>query len=532
MEVNMNYKHEIKELGIINTGNIYRNLNVMDLTERALRINDGGALLSHTGALFVWTGKYTGRSPNDRFFVDTKSVHDKIAWGSVNKAISGDKFDKLYDKVIAYLQGKDIYMFDGYVGADSDYRISLRVIAENPVSAMLSDRMFIRPTSEELENLSPEFTLIAVPNFIADPKRDGTNSEAFIIINIEKKIILVGTSRYGGEIKKAMFTTMNFLMPEKGVLPMHCSANIGRDGKSALFFGLSGTGKTTLSADPNRYLIGDDEHGWSDSGIFNFEGGCYAKCIRLDREKEPQIWNAIRAGALVENVVLDRNTRIPDYDDARFTENTRVAYPIDYIPNAELSGKGGHPKAVVFLTADAFGVLPPISKLTKEQAMYYFISGYTSKLAGTERGITEPQATFSTCFGAPFMPRPSVVYAKMLSERIEKHDTDVYLVNTGWIGGPYGVGHRIDLPYTRAMVTAALSGELRNVDFVKEEYFNLMIPTSCPGVDDKILNPINTWANSDDYKKSAKELAKKFNENIKKFEGVDDTILDAGPKRF
>ncbi|RKX72517.1 phosphoenolpyruvate carboxykinase (ATP) [candidate division TA06 bacterium] len=527
----MDKNNELIKLGITNTGKIYNNLGVMELFEIALKIRDGDAILSNSGALCVWTGKYTGRSPDDRYFVDTEDVHNKIEWDESNLPISEEKYNNIYNKVTAYLQGKNLFIFDGFVGADKDYRMPIRVISENPDSAILSDRMLIVPDKEELKNIKPTFTLIATPNFRTIPEIDGVNSEAAIIINFKTRMILVIASRYGGEIKKAIFTTMNYLMPEKKVLPMHCSANIGKDGKTALFFGLSGTGKTTLSADPNRKLIGDDEHGWSNKGIFNFEGGCYAKCIRLSKENEPQIWNAVKAGAIVENVVLDVN-RVPDYNDAEYTENTRVAYPIEFIPNAELSGIGNHPNAIIFLTADAFGVLPPISRLTKEQAMYYFISGYTSKLAGTERGITEPLATFSTCFGAPFMPRPSVVYGKMLKENMVKYNTRVYLLNTGWSGGPYGIGKRIDLPYSRAMVTAALNGELDGIDFYKESYFNLMIPKKCSGVPDELLNPISTWDDKEEYDRLAKELANKFNDNIKKFKGIEEDVLKSGPSLF
>ncbi|MGB9809576.1 MAG: phosphoenolpyruvate carboxykinase (ATP), partial [Caldanaerobacter sp.] len=468
---------QLEKLGLINFKNVYRNLPVAKLIEEAVKREEG--VLINNGAFDVYTGKYTGRSPNDKFIVDDLEIHDEIWWEN-NKPISPEKFEKLLNRLTAYLQERDIFIFDGFVGADPAYRIPIRVITEYAYQSLMARQLFIRPSKKELENFIPEYTLIAAPRFKAIPEIDGTNSEAFIILNFTKKLIIIGGSQYGGEIKKAIFTLMNYLMPKRGVLSMHCSANVGKDGDTALFFGLSGTGKTTLSADPERFLIGDDEHGWSEKGIFNFEGGCYAKCINLSREKEPQIWDAIRFGAILENVIYDEATREPDYTSDKITENTRAAYPIDFIPGAIQSGVGGHPKTIIFLTADAFGVLPPIAKLTKEQAMYYFLSGYTSKLAGTERGITEPQATFSTCFGAPFLPLPPMVYAKMLGEKIEKYDTKVFLVNTGWSGGPYGVGTRIKLEYTRRMVSAALKGELDKVEFTKDPIFNLNIPVSCP----------------------------------------------------
>ncbi|AEM79140.1 phosphoenolpyruvate carboxykinase (ATP) [Thermoanaerobacter wiegelii] len=516
----------LEKLNIINVKNVYRNLPVPKLVEEAIKRGEG--VLANNGAFNVYTGKYTGRSPNDKFIVDEPEVHEDIWWEN-NKAISMDKFERLYNRLTAYLQNRDIFIFDGFVGADLQYRIPIRVITEYAYQSLLARQLFIRPNEEELRNHIPEYTLIAAPKFNSIPELDGVNSEAFIILSFTKKLIIIGGSQYGGEIKKSIFTLMNYLMPKRGVLSMHCSANIGKDGDTALFFGLSGTGKTTLSADPQRFLIGDDEHGWSDKGIFNFEGGCYAKCINLSKEKEPQIWNAIKFGTVLENVVYDENTREPDYSSDKITENTRAAYSIDFIPGAIPSGMGGHPKAIIFLTADAFGVLPPIAKLTKEQAMYYFLSGYTSKLAGTERGITEPQATFSTCFGAPFLPLKPMVYAKMLGEKIEKYNTKVYLVNTGWSGGPYGIGSRINLTYTRTMVAAALNGSLDNVEFVKDPIFNLSIPTSCPGVPSEILNPKNTWADKEAYEKAAKNLATRFAENFKKYKDVTEEIKKSGP---
>ncbi|EGD51003.1 phosphoenolpyruvate carboxykinase (ATP) [Thermoanaerobacter thermohydrosulfuricus] len=516
----------LEKLNIINVKNVYRNFPVPKLVEEAIKRGEG--VLANNGAFNVYTGKYTGRSPNDKFIVDEPEVHEDIWWEN-NKAISMDKFERLYNRLTAYLQNRDIFIFDGFVGADLQYRIPIRVITEYAYQSLLARQLFIRPNEEELRNHIPEYTLIAAPKFNSIPELDNVNSEAFIILSFTKKLIIIGGSQYGGEIKKSIFTLMNYLMPKRGVLSMHCSANIGKDGDTALFFGLSGTGKTTLSADPQRFLIGDDEHGWSDKGIFNFEGGCYAKCINLSKEKEPQIWNAIKFGTVLENVVYDENTRELDYSSDKITENTRAAYSIDFIPGAIPSGMGGHPKAIIFLTADAFGVLPPIAKLTKEQAMYYFLSGYTSKLAGTERGITEPQATFSTCFGAPFLPLKPMIYAKMLGEKIEKHNAKVYLVNTGWSGGPYGIGNRINLAYTRAMVTAALNGSLDDVEFVKDPIFNLNIPTSCPGVPSEILNPKNTWTDKEAYEKAAKNLALRFAENFKKYKDVTEEIKKSGP---
>lgn len=520
-------KINIQSLGLINPSQVYRNLPVSVLVEKA--ISRGEGKLTNTGALAVTTGKYTGRSPEDRFIVDEPSNHDEINWGKINMPIDNDKFDNLYKKLTAYLQNRDLFIFDGFAGADKEHRLSMRVINELASQNLFIHQLLIRPTEEELDNFIPGFTVICAPGFKAIPEIDGTHSEAFILLSLEKKLVLIGGSQYAGEIKKSIFTVMNYLMPKKNIFPMHCSANIGNKGDVALFFGLSGTGKTTLSADPDRKLIGDDEHGWSDNGVFNFEGGCYAKCINLSKENEPQIWNAIKFGALVENVVYSEDME-PDYTDESLTENTRAGYPVDFIPNAELSGLGGQPNIIVFLTADAFGVLPPIAKLTKEQAMYHFMSGYTSKLAGTERGITEPQATFSTCFGAPFMPYHPAVYAKLLGEKIDKYKSTVYLINTGWSGGPYGVGHRMKLKYTRAMVTAALEGKLDNTQFILDPIFNVLVPQSCPDVPSEILNPRSTWSSAELYEKSAHELAKRFVENFKKFKDVPEEIVKAGPE--
>ncbi len=518
----------LEKLGIIAPKAVYRNLSVPALVEKALQANEG--TLSETGALVVNTGKYTGRSPDDKFVVDYPSIHDEIAWGKVNVPMDPETFDKIYNKMTAYLQGRDIYIFDGFAGADPKYTQRFRIINELASQNLFIHQLLIRPEKEQLENFEPDFTIIAAPGFKCIPEIDGTNSEAAIIVSFEKKMVIIAGSQYSGEIKKSVFSVMNYLLPKNGVFPMHCSANIGADGDTALFFGLSGTGKTTLSADPERMLIGDDEHGWSDNGVFNFEGGCYAKCINLSKENEPQIWNAIKFGALVENVVMDPETRVFDFNDGSLTENTRVGYPVEFIPNAAIPGVGGQPKTVVFLTADAFGVLPPIAKLDKDMAMFHFVSGYTSKLAGTERGITEPQATFSTCFGAPFLPLDPSVYAEMLGEKVAQSNANVYLINTGWSGGSYGVGKRMSLKYTRAMVTAALTGALDNVKFELDPIFNVYVPTECPNVPAEILNPKNTWADKAEYDKTAKMLAARFTENFKKYTHMPENIVKAGPK--
>ncbi len=512
----------------IKLGRIHRNLSVPSLVEQIIARKEG--ILSSTGALSVKTGKFTGRSPDDKYIVDDEVTHNSVNWGKVNHPISEENFEKIFRRMRKHVEDKEFFIFDGFVGADSDHRLPIRVINNRAWHNLFARQLFIRPTPEELEDYKPEFTLISCDDFAAIPEEEGTRTETFIIINFKKKIVLIGSTSYAGEIKKAMFSIMNFLLPRKGVFPMHCSANVGKVGDTALFFGLSGTGKTTLSADPDRRLVGDDEHGWSDTGVFNFEGGCYAKCINLKEEKEPQIWNAIRFGSVMENVVMRDNTREPDFDDGSLTENTRVAYPLDYIDGAIIPSVTGHPKVIVFLTADAFGVMPPIAKLTKESAMYHFMSGYTSKLAGTERGITEPKETFSHCFGAPFMPLHAQEYAKMLGENITEHGTRVYLINTGWTGGPYGVGKRMNLPHTRAMVSAALNGEIDKVPVKHHDIFNLDMPTSCPGVPDEVLDPRNTWSDKDRYDAAARRLATLFIKNFEKFGDVSKDIVQAGPK--
>lgn len=525
----------LEKLGIINTNEVYRNLKPARLVEIALFRDEG--TLSKTGALVVETGKYTGRSPKDKFIVDTPSVHNDINWGAVNVPIEEEKFNRIKAKIQAYMQGREIFLVDGFAGADLACRKKFRIVCEKASQALFITQLLIRPTEEELEQYGEaDFTIIAAPGFKCIPELDGTNSEAAIIVNYEEKLVLIAGSQYSGEIKKSVFSVMNYIMPKEGVLPMHCSANMDPATKeTAVFFGLSGTGKTTLSADPKRKLIGDDEHGWTERGVFNFEGGCYAKCINLDPENEPDIYAAIKFGALVENVIMDYETGELDFFDDSITENTRVGYPVDYIKNSQIPGVGGIPKVVIFLTADAFGVLPPISRLDEHAAMYHFITGFTSKLAGTERGVTEPQPTFSTLFGEPFMPMKASVYADMLGERIRKYGTKVYLVNTGWSGGPASgegkLGSRMKLPFTRAMITAALNGDLEKVAYVHDDIFNVDVPQSCPDVPSDIMNPKNTWEDKEAYDKMAKKLAKMFVDNFAaKYPDVDSKIVNAGPK--
>jgi phosphoenolpyruvate carboxykinase (ATP) len=512
----------------VNPQSIHRNLTVKKLVEQSIQTNEG--LLTSTGSLSVKTGKYTGRSPQDRYIIYDDETHETIDWGDVNRQFPTEKFYSIFEKMKKHAEGKDLYVFDGFVGADKENRLAIRVINDHAWQNLFCRQLFVRPSNEELDSHEPDFTILCLNDFETIPEIDGTRTNVFILINLSKKIVLIGGTNYAGEMKKSMFAVMNYLMPKKDVFPMHCSANIGKNGDTALFFGLSGTGKTSLSADPERMLIGDDEHGWSQSGVFNFEGGCYAKCINLNEEAEPQIWNAIKSGAVLENVVVNKDTLKPDFGDGSLTENTRAAYPLDYIPGAVIPSVGGHPKVIIFLTADALGVLPPVSKLTKESAMFHFMSGYTSKLAGTERGIKEPKATFSACFGSPFMPRPASVYAKMLGEKILEHNTVVYLINTGWSGGPYGVGKRISIKYSRAMVTAALTGKFDLIKFRHDDTFNLDVPTECPDVPSDVLDPKNTWVDKDSYDLSAKKLAQMFGENFTKFKDVSLEIRNAGPQ--
>ena len=517
--------NELKDL--LSGENINTQLSVAQLVEKAT--SRGEAMLTVDGALRAETGKYTGRSPKDKYTVVEDDSKDKIDWGKVNLPISSEVFDNLYVKVVNYLKEQDeLFVFNGFAGADKASQLSIKVVNEYAWHNLFCHQLFIRPTEEELASHVADFTIVCAPKFKADPAVDGTASETFIIVSLEKKVILIGGTEYAGEMKKSIFGIMNYLLPEQGILSMHCSANVGEAGDVALFFGLSGTGKTTLSADSDRKLIGDDEHGWSDTGVFNIEGGCYAKTINLSEEKEPEIYHAIKFGAVLENVVVDAETRVCDYDDGSLTENTRVAYPIDYIENIVTPSVAGHPKTIIFLTADAFGVLPPISKLTKEQAMYHFLSGFTSKLAGTERGVTEPEPVFSTCFGSPFLPLPAQRYAEMLGEKIDEHGSQVFLVNTGWTGGEYGVGSRMKLSYTRTMVRAAIDGKLNNVETTTDSVFGLHIPTAIEGVPTEVLNPRDAWADKASYDTKAAHLAGLFNDNFKKFSGVSEDILKKG----
>lgn len=516
--------HGLENHGIRNVDVVHWNYSTAALIEEAMRRREG--VLSYGGALVVRTGHHTGRSPNDRFVVENAASENEVDWNNVNRPISQEHFNGLRKRMLSYLQERDLYVQDCYCGADPDYRLPVRVINETAWHNIFARNMFIQPKAEELQNFVPEFTVIHAPRFHAIPEEDGTNSEVFILVDFEQKMVLIGGGSYAGEIKKSIFSVMNFMLPARGVLPMHCSANMGKDGDTAVFFGLSGTGKTTLSADASRVLIGDDEHGWGPNGVFNFEGGCYAKVIRLSAEAEPEIYQTTRRfGTILENVVVNMDDRSLDLDDGSLTENTRASYALDAIPNASETGMGGQPKNIIMLTADAFGVLPPISKLTPEQAMYHFMSGYTAKVAGTERGIKEPQATFSPCFGGPFIPRHPSVYGKMLAELMQKHGVDCWLVNTGWSGGGYGVGQRMKIAYTRAMVNAALDGRLSEVSMQPDPNFGTMVPQSCPDVPSEVLNPRETWADKDSYDGTAKHVARLFEENFKKYEAFVDASV-------
>ncbi len=520
-------KHPVEKQGINNYTRVFYNPTAPELYEPAIRRQEG--LLAHRGPLVVRTGQFTGRAPNDKFIVREPVSEDKIWWSEVNRPFDPQHFERIHHRMLAYLQGKEIYVQDCFVGADPNYQLPIRIITERAWHSMFARNMFLRIIDKDiLSQFVPEYTVIDAPHFSATPELDHTNSAAFILLHFGLKLVLIGGTGYGGEIKKSIFTVMNFLMPQRGVLPMHCSANVGKNGASAIFFGLSGTGKTSLSADPDRQLVGDDEHGWSDRGIFNFEGGCYAKVIRLSPEAEPQIYRTTRMfGTVLENVTIDVAMRRLDLNDATLTENTRAAYPIDYIQNTVASGMAPHPKDVVMLTCDAFGVLPPISKLTTEQAMYHFLSGYTAKVAGTEAGVVEPQVTFSTCFGAPFMALPPAVYARLLADRITEHNSTCWLINTGWTGGGYGKGERIAIEYSRTMAHAALNSALQNVEFVREPYFGLYIPAECPGIPTQILNPVNTWEDKAAYEQKAEELRGRFRSNFTRFESeVDGEVRD------
>ncbi len=505
---------------------VHFNLHPSALVEYAVR--HGEVRLTAKGAVAAYTGAFTGRVPKNRFIIRDAITRDTVDWGAINQPVEPAVFDGLYQRALDYLRDRELFVQDVFCGADPNYRLPIRVINQFAWHNLFVRQLFMRPSAEELRKHRPEFTVICAPELRADPKRDGTNAEAFILLDFTRRTALIGGTAYAGEIKKSIFSVMNFLLPPRNVFPMHCSANIGKDGVTALFFGLSGTGKTTLSADPTRRLIGDDEHGWSMDGVFNFEGGCYAKCIKLSQKNEPQIYNAIRFGCVLENVVLDPITQVPDYNDDSLTENTRAAYPVDFIENCVIPGVGGHPRNVVFLTADAFGVLPPIARLTPEQAMYHFLSGYTARVAGTEAGVKEPQATFSTCFGAPFMPLAPKIYADMLGRRLREHNAQCWLVNTGWQGGPYGIGGRIDLPHTRAIVDDAVEGNLRNVEFEIEPAFGFSIPKTCPGVPPEMLNPRNSWVDKGAYDRSAAEVRALFAKNFEKFDAPPE-VRAAGP---
>jgi phosphoenolpyruvate carboxykinase (ATP) len=516
--------------GLKTAKTIYWNLTAEQLYEEALRRGEGN--ITAGGAFTADTGKHTGRSPNDRFFVETPEVRNILWWHKGNKGISEDNFEKLYAKAQKYARERDLFVRDAYVGADKNSTMVVRMVNEFAWHNLFAKNMFIEPSAGELKTIKPEFTVIYLPGLKADPASDGTASETAIEINFKKKIVLIVGTAYAGESKKCIFTVMNYLLPLKGIMTMHCSANVGSGGDSALFFGLSGTGKTTLSADPKRGLIGDDEHGWDDNGVFNFEGGCYAKVIKLSKEAEPQIYATThRFGTVLENVFFDADTRALDLDSDALTENTRASYPLSFIDNAVPGAKGPHPKNIIFLTYDAFGVLPPVSKLSKEQAMYHFMSGYTARVAGTEKGVKEPQATFSTCFGGPFMALHPSKYARLLKEKIEKHQASCWLVNTGLVGGPYGVGSRISIKHTRALLNAALEGKLAEVKFVKDEVFGFEIPVECEGVPAEILQPANSWKDKGEYYKKYCELAEAFVKNFEQYkEGTPAEILGAAPR--
>jgi phosphoenolpyruvate carboxykinase (ATP) len=531
MSTQVERTYGLEALGIVRSGPVSWNLSAAALYEEAVRRSEG--LIGAEGPLVCRTGHHTGRSPNDKFVVREPSSERHVHWGNVNCPIDEAKFDLLHRDMTAYLQDKELYVLDAWAGADPAYRLPIRIVNEFAWHNLFARNMFLPETDPaRLAQHRPEFTVIDAPNFRSDPARHGTRSDVFILVHFGRKLVLIGGTSYAGEIKKSIFTVMNYVLPLEGVLSMHCSANIGAAGDTALFFGLSGTGKTTLSSDPSRRLIGDDEHGWSDRGIFNFEGGCYAKVIKLSAEAEPQIYETTRRfGTILENVVIDPDTRRLDLDDATYTENTRGSYPIDFIANSEPSGQGGHPTNIVMLAADAYGVLPPIARLTPDAAMYHFLSGYTARVAGTEKGVTEPKATFSTGFGAPFLPLNPNVYAKMLGERIATHQARVWLVNTGWTGGPYGVGTRMRIAHTRAMITAALGGELESVSYRKHPVFNIDVPASCPGVPNEVLDPRSTWPDAAAYDEQARKLAKMFVENFKSFENdVPVSVKEAGPR--
>ena len=525
-----NPKASLQTIGILNVKTAYWNLTPPELIEQTILRKQG--FLTDTGAISILTGIFTGRSPKDKFVVKDDATSHTIDWGGFNNAFDPALYDPLFYKICDYFRHKDVFIRDNYVCADPQYRLNIRTVTEYPWSNHFADNMFLRPTKEEILIAVPDWTILCAPGFQADPKIDGVSNPNFTLVNFSKKQILIGGSGYTGEIKKGIFGVLNHELPvHSGVLPMHCSANVGKDGDTAIFFGLSGTGKTTLSADPDRQLVGDDEHGWSDTGVFNFEGGCYAKTINLAEETEPEIYRAIKHGAILENVPFFEGTRTPDYTSKEITQNTRVSYPIQHIPNIMTPSVAGHPTNLFFLACDSFGVLPPISKLTRGQAMFHFMSGYTAKIAGTEQGVNEPQTTFSACFGAPFLPLHPAQYAEMLGKKMEQHEVKVWLINTGWSGGAYGVGSRMKLRFTRAMIAAALTGALNNVLYQTDQVFGLHFPLECPNVPAEMLNPRNTWTDKSAYDAKAKQLAQAFIQNFAKFAPkASQEILDAAPK--
>jgi len=524
-------RHGLEHHGFRNIGRVYWTLTTPALYERLVRRREG--LIAHLGPIVIRTGDHTGRSPNDKFIVHEPGSADHIWWGPVNRPFTEEHFNNLYHRLLAYIQGKEIFVQDCEVSAHPEYRLPIRIITEHAWQSLFARNMFIQiRDQEQLQNHIPEFRVLCFPGFHAIPEIDNTNSETFIIVNFAQKTVIIGGTQYGGEIKKSVFTILNYLLPQSSVLSMHCSANVGQSGDVALFFGLSGTGKTSLSADPERMLIGDDEHGWCDDGVFNFEGGCYAKVIRLSPEAEPEIYECTRRfGTVLENVAIDSEARRLDLDDDSLTENTRACYPLTHLSNVVRSGQAGHPDNVILLTCDAFGVMPPIARLTPEQAMYHFLSGYTARVAGTERGVSEPKTTFSACFGAPFMALPPTVYTNMFGERIRNHHAKCWLVNTGWIAGPYGVGHRIDIASTRAIVRAALTGQLDNVPTRQDPFFGLHVPTTCPGIDPRLMSPRDMWRSAEEYDRAAAKLVAAFRENQKEFEeGLTPEVEAAAPR--
>jgi phosphoenolpyruvate carboxykinase (ATP) len=525
----METQQALEALGLANVREVYWNISIPALIEQAIKRDE--AHLASNGALVAYTGARTGRSPRDRFIVHNAATNSVVDWGDINQPIAQERFDALRQRVVGYLQGRAVFVLEARAGADPRSTLPIRVITEYAWHNLFAKQLFIRLEDEERANYVPEWTVISAPGFKTDPVRDGVKSDVAVMLDFERQEVLICGSKYAGEIKKSIFSVLNFLLPQRGTLPMHCSANEGQAGDVALFFGLSSTGKTSLSSDPERRLIGDDEHGWSENGIFNLEGGCYAKCIRLSADKEPQIYKAIRFGAVIENVAIDPETHAPDYDDDSYTENTRVAYPLEYIDNVVPSKRGGHPSVLFFLTADAFGILPPIAWLTPEQAMYHFLSGYTAKMAGIEVGVTDPQATFEACFGAPFLPLPAITYATMLRDKLMQHHARVYLLNTGWSGGPFGVGRRISIEYTRAMLRAAIAGQLENVPAYTDPIFGLHVPLHIEGVPDEMLHPRDTWQDKEEYDRMARSLAQRFIENFrKKFGATMLELAKQGPQ--